>query len=227
MIDDILHELVANNDGTYGLRDKLYQNEEFDGNFVISTNSPYGVFALERVQFVDCTITNRRISVFGASTLADVSFVNTRCHTYSFYADNRLDNVRVAGGAESTLWLRAPIDLQTYKDIKGVTLRHPSSPDGVCLDISDYLGEVEIFHADPRNIRINPAIHVVCERERLETVDWENDPILSQTDFDLMLLKAQVSETGFYIGSTIGKSGKIIPTFDVALNELRRRGVVD
>jgi hypothetical protein len=83
------------------------------------------------------------------------------------------------------------------------------------------------LHADPKNIRINPEIHVVCERDRLETVDWQNDPILSKTDFVVMLDKARLSETGVYIGSIIGKSGKVIPTFDIALAELRRRGVVD
>ncbi|MCX7357934.1 MAG: hypothetical protein NT015_07320 [Alphaproteobacteria bacterium] len=227
MIDDILHELVADADGTYALRDKVYRKEEFDGNFVLSDNSPYGAVAIERVQFIGCNIINRRISVYGTPALVDVSFVNTRFHTYTFMADNLPDNVSVIGGARSILWLHAPIDLKTNRDIEGVTLRHPNSPDGVCLDLSAYLGQAEILHADPRNIRINPNIHVVCVHERLETVDWENDPILSKTYFRVMLDKAEMSETGFYIGSIIGKSGKIIPTFDVALTELRRRGLVD
>jgi hypothetical protein len=227
VIDNILHELVADENGSYALRDKVYRNEAFDHNFTLSNNSPYGNFALERVQFIDCDIINRSISVFGTPTLVDVSFVNTRCHTYTFCADNHLDNVRVVGGARSILWLHAPIDLKTNRDIPDVALRHPRSPDGVCLDLSDYLGQAEILHVDPRNIRINPNIHVVCERQRLETVDWENDPILSKTSFRVMLDKAEMSETGFYIGSIIGKSGKIIPTFDVALTELRRRGILD
>jgi hypothetical protein len=226
MIADLSQELVAGEDGKYGLRDKIYDREEF-GDFVISTNSPYGVCAFERVQFVDCAISNRRISVYGPSVLTDVAFLNVRCDIYTFFADNHLDNVCIRGGRRSILWLRTALDLQTYTDIEGVTLRHPRSPDGVCLDLSNYLGEVDILHADPKNIRINPEIHVVCERDRLETVDWQNDPILSKTDFVVMLDKARLSETGVYIGSIIGKSGKVIPTFDIALAELRRRGVVD
>lgn len=226
MIEDLEGELVVGNDGKYGLRDKTYQGEEF-GDFVISTNSPYGVYAIERVRFVNCAISNGRISVFGASTLTDVSFVNVRCEIFHFYSDNLLDNVSISGGARSILWLQAPIDLRTNRDIEGVRLRHPKSPDGICLDLSGYLGEVEILHADAKNIRINPEIHVVCERDRLETIDWQHDPVLSKTDFDVMLVKARLSETGVYIGSIIDKSGEVIPTFDVALKELRRRGVMD
>jgi hypothetical protein len=226
MIEDLNLELFAGEDGKYALRDKTYIGEEF-GDVVISTNSPYGDYVIERVRFVDCTVSNGLFSVYGPSRLTDVAIVNLSCDEYRFYADNLLDNVSISGGARSILWLQAPIDLRTTRDIEGVTLRHPTSPDGVCLDLSGYLGEVEILHADPRNIRINPEIHVVCERDRLETIDWQHDPVLSKTDFDVMLVKARLSETGVYIGSIIGKAGKIIPTFDVALKELRRRGVVD
>ncbi len=199
MIDDVLQEIVVGHDGTYALRDKTYHGEEF-GNFVISTNTPYGTYALEQVRFVDCSISSRRIYVFGASTLSNVSFDGMGCEIYNFYADNRLDNVTISGGARSILWLGAPIDLTTNRRVKGIRLRHPTSPDGVCLDLSGYFGQLDILHAESKNIRINPQIHVVCERERLETVDWQNDPILSKTTFRVMLDKARLSETGVFIG---------------------------
>jgi hypothetical protein len=219
-------ELVTGADGKYGLRDKLYEREEF-GDFVISTNSPYGVCSFERVQFVDCAISNRRISVYGPSVLTDVAFLNVRCDIYTFFADNHLDNVCIRGGRRSILWLRTALDLEAYTDIEGRRLRHPKSRDGICLDLSGFLGQVDILHAEPKSIRINPEIHVVCERDRLETIDWEHDPVLSKTSFGVMLDKARLSETGVYIGGIVDKSGKTIPTFDVALKELRRRGLVD
>lgn len=225
VIEDLTRELVGSEGGKYGLCDKVYQDVEF-GQIVLSTNSPYGAFAIQRVQLVDCAVRSGRFSVYGETTLANVSILNLQCKEYRFYADNLLDNVSISGGAGSILWLQAPFS-DNGKTMEGVRLHHPNNPNGVCLDLSGFLGEVEILHADPKNIRINPQIHVVCERDRLEAIDWRHDPVLSKTDFDVMLVKARQSETGAYIGSIIGKSGKIIPTFDVALNELRRRGVVD
>lgn len=225
MIDDLHDELVADGSGAYTLRDKRYRDEVIN-NVVISPDSRFGDYEIANVSFVDCAISNGRFSVFGASRLANVNIVNLQCDRYSFHADNQLDNVSISGGEGSTLWLRAPLDRKGNR-VEGVSLRHPTSPDGICLDLSDFLGEVEILHADPKNIRINPEIHVVCERDRLETIDWQCDPVLSKTDFDVMLVKARLSVTGIYIASITGTSGKIIPTFDVALAELRRRGVVD
>lgn len=225
MIDDLRDELVADESGAYSLRDRTFKNQTFN-NFVISPESRFGDCDISNVGFVDCAISNLRLRVFGASRLTNVSIVNLRCVQYWFHADNRLDNVSISGGAGSIVRLGTPMDREG-NDIDGVTLHHPTSPDGVCLDLSGYLGTLDILHADPRNIRVNPDIHIICDRRRLETVDWNRDPVLSKTHFDIMLEKAQLSNTGIYVGSIIDESGKMIPTFEVAVAELRRRGVVD
>jgi hypothetical protein len=225
MIEDLQDALIATGDGKYCLRGKVFEREEF-GEIVVSTDSPYGDYAVEQVRFVECSVSTGRFSVYGASRLSNVTVVDLDCKEYSFHSDNQLDNVSVSGGAGSILWLRAPFDKQG-RTIEGVCLRHPKSPEGVCLDLSAFRGEVSILNADPKNIRINAEIHVVCERKRLEAVDWRNDAVLSKTTFGVMLGKARLSESGFYIGSIIDKSGNLIPSFDVALEELRRRGLVD
>ncbi len=113
------------------------------------------------------------------------------------------------------------------KELPGYILKHPDDPDGICLDLSNFRGTVDLPHVQPRNIKIDPERHIICDRALLGGVDWKHHPVISKMSFKYKVFKLEGSESNYFIGSIVDKSGKVNPELAEEIAELRRLGFVE
>lgn len=222
MIENFHDVFERQSDGVAFVRERTFSNEVI-GNFVLYDNAPIGPHLIERVEFLKCSF--GPIFAFGNVHLHKVIFRNCKCSDYNFYAGNNLERVVVEDGAGSILWVKRATD-RKGNELPGNILQHPVDPDGICLDVSNFRGTLDLPHVHPRNIKIDPERHVICDRALLGGVDWRRHPVISKMAFKYKVFKLEGSDSDYFIGSIVDKSGNIDPELAGEIAELRRLGFV-
>ncbi len=216
----LMQHLIECENGLYELRDKDFLGDSFS-NFFLGQDEKYKSINVENVRFMDCEVLSDGILLQKSVSLKNVLFSNLRVERLTFDSSCRFDNVTLEGGKGSTLWLNLPRkDDHTYD--KGVVLAHPEHPNGICLDVSKYLGDLTIKNVKPVNIKLNEETQYHCHLDNLNAIEHLINP--ANGIFNALKWLCKSSSTGYFIGSTIAKNGRPDPKKEKAIEELRELG---
>lgn len=188
-------------DGNYFISDKKFNEEIFDD---FTLNPPDGIEAkIATTDFVNCSTLNGSCRIMKGSHLIDVKFVEFDCGTTMHISSEvLLSNVKIIGKKNSgTLWIRP----QTGG---GGSINNAFCSQDICLDITEFYGEVSITGLPSNKIRIDPLKQVIIRADLLNDVEWTKMGLSALSYWKLMAKKVAVDDALDGVFSMPPKSGK-------------------
>ncbi len=207
--------LVPNSEGVPSLADRQLRGLELSD---FRLPAPGARALVERVEFVDCSVSPGTCQIDGGAVLREVTFEEFSCgDALHISSDVFLDRVRVIGRKKlSMIWIKAPAREPMELDYSSVEW---------CLDIREFYGEVSIAGPPADKILRDPDRHVVFDRSVLEGVDWTGVGV-SPLSYWKILAKKYRRASPQCVASTPPEGGRNYERSMRELDVLRAQGVL-